>query len=102
MQLFMTKQFSVKLNKILDIIQSGAKKKIAGLVEIVYRLVFIVWCLSFIFINMGRKSLNRTYGQVLEIKRQLALSYYKNNRDVVNEKRRKKYQQLKNKTTKII
>jgi hypothetical protein len=51
---------------------------------------------------MGRKSLNRTYGQVLEIKRQLALSYYKNNRDVVNEKRRKKYQQLKNKTTKII
>jgi hypothetical protein len=44
---------------------------------------------------MGRKSLNRTYGQVLEIKRQLALSYYKNNRDVINEKRRKKYQQLK-------
>ena len=44
---------------------------------------------------MGRKSLNRTYEEMLELQRLTANEYYKNNKDSVNERRRAKYQQLK-------
>ena len=45
---------------------------------------------------MGRKSLNRTYEQLLEHRRLLANKYYAINRDSVNQKRRAIYNKLKN------
>jgi len=45
---------------------------------------------------MGRKSLNRTYKELLELRRVAANEYYKNNKDVISEKRKIKYQKLKN------
>ena len=44
---------------------------------------------------MGRKSLNRTYKEMLEIQRNKANEYYRLHRDEVNRKRRKKYSKLK-------
>lgn len=46
--------------------------------------------------DMGRKSLNRTYEELLELRRVAANEYYKLNRDIISEKRRIKYQKLKN------
>ena len=49
-----------------------------------------------IFIDMGRKSLNRTYEEMLEIKRRTSNEYYKLHRNRIVEKRRTDYQKLKN------
>jgi len=46
---------------------------------------------------MGRKSLNRTYEEILKLKRINANNYYKLNKELVNKKRRKLYNDLKNK-----
>jgi hypothetical protein len=47
---------------------------------------------------MGRKSLNLSYEEMLEKKRNQANKYYSSNRDMINKKRREKYNMLKNKT----
>ena len=44
---------------------------------------------------MGRKSLHRTYEEILEIKRINALKYYNIHKDKINFKKRKEYTQLK-------
>lgn len=44
---------------------------------------------------MGRKSLHRTYEEILEIKRVNALKYYNIHKDRINSKKRKEYNQLK-------
>ena len=45
---------------------------------------------------MGRKSLNRTYEEMLDHKRIKANEYYKLHREEINKKRTEKYNKLKN------
>ena len=45
---------------------------------------------------MGRKSLNRTYEEMLDYKRIKANKYYAIHRDEINKKRIEKYNKLKN------
>jgi len=49
-----------------------------------------------ILICMGRKSLNRTYDEMLESKRRTSNEYYKIHKDEILKKRNDKYQKLKN------
>jgi predicted solute-binding protein len=49
----------------------------------------------FLFINMGRKSLNKTYEQVLEENRIRSKQYYELNKNEIIKKAMKRYNQLK-------
>ncbi len=45
---------------------------------------------------MGRKSLNKTYEQILEEKRIYSMKYYTLHRDEINKKVMSRYNKLKN------
>jgi len=57
------------------------------------KLTFFIYRLYLYY--MGRKSYNRTYEEILELKRVRANHYYKLNREMINQKRRSDYQRLK-------
>lgn len=44
---------------------------------------------------MGRKSLNRTYDELLAIKNKKAKEYYHMNKEIISKKRKDKYKLLK-------
>jgi hypothetical protein len=51
-----------------------------------------------LFIYMGRKSLNKTYEQILAENRVRSRAYYKLHRDDVNKKSMERYNNLKQKS----
>ena len=56
-------------------------------------IVFSIWYL--LFINMGRKSLNKTYETILEENRIRAKQYYINNKEECKKKAMIRYNKLK-------
>ena len=57
--------------------------------------VFVFFIFYLLFINMGRKSLNKTYEQVLAENRLRANKYYQDNREEAKKKAMERYNKRK-------